>query len=123
MSDTPDWVDLPPVPQIETTFRPAATYQGNGYDLAALVGVTTGVIVLLVCGTGGVGVYCLPIVPVILGIIGLMTANDSVNPDRTKFLSWLSLAVGGLILLFILMIVIVYVAFIAFAIAEGGGGS
>lgn len=122
MSDTPDWVDLPPVPRIETTFRPAATFQGNGYDLAAIVGVTTGIIVLLMCGTGGMGIYCLPIVPIIFGAIGLMTARDSVNPDRTKLLSWLSLGAGGLFLLLILLAVVAYVGLIAFAIASGGNG-
>ncbi len=102
---------LEPEPAPENSFQPPAltpeiTFQGNNYDLMAVIGVTIAVITLLTCGTCNMGIYCLPFAPLILGAIGLFTAKDSVNPERTKLLSWLSLGVGVAILLLILAVII-----------------
>jgi hypothetical protein len=104
----------------ETAPKPIVTFEGNNYDLAAVVGVTIGGIVLLSCATCNLGFYVLPFLPIILGLVGLLTARDSVNPERTKFLSWLSLGSGALILLLILFLVIVYIAIIVIAVASEG---
>jgi hypothetical protein len=69
------------------------------------------------------GVYLLPFLPLILGLIGLITAKDSVNPERTRLLSWISIGSGAAILLLILLVIILYLGFFVFAIAsEGNGG-
>ena len=104
------------------TNKPVVTFRGNSYDLASVVGVTTGAIVLLTCATCNFGYYCLPFIPVILGIVGLVAARDSVNPERTKLLSWLSLGSGAIILLLIFLAVIAYIALIAFAIVADSRG-
>ena len=96
---------------------PQITFQGNSYDLMSVVGVTIGGITLVTCATCNMGFYCLPFAPIILGILGLVLAKDSVKPERTKLLSWLSLGSGALILLLIAALVIIYIAFIFFMIA------
>jgi len=100
----------------EITLKPTITFQGNSYDLASVVGVTIGGVTLLTCATCNLGYYCLPIIPIILGIIGLISAKDSVDPERTKLLSWLSLGSGSLIILLILLLVAAYIGLIVFAI-------
>jgi hypothetical protein len=112
MIDNPDPVNPVSEPEVETILKPAITFMGNSYDLTAVVGVTTGAIVLLTCATCNLGYYCLPLVPIILGIIGLVAAKDAVDPERTKLLSWLSLGSGVIILLLIFLAIVAYVAFI-----------
>ncbi len=101
----------------ETTSKPTITFQGNSYDLASVVGVTIGGVTLLTCATCNLGYYCLPVIPIILGIIGLVSVKDSVDPERTRLLSWLSLGSGALIILLILLVVAAYTGLIIFAIA------
>jgi hypothetical protein len=115
---------FPPAPP-NTGYSPKAevTFQGNSYDLTAVVGVTIAGAVLLACMTCNLGYYCLPFLPLLLGIIGLATAKDSVDPDRTRLLSWISVGSGAAILLLIAFVVILYIGFVMFAVAsEGGGG-
>lgn len=109
-----------PTPSSTVSPAPAEMYQGNSYDMAALVGVISGALVLLSCGTLGLGTYCLPLLPLILGVIGLVTAKDAVNPDRTRLMSWISIGIGGVIFLLIILLVLVYAGFIFFAVASEG---
>ena len=102
--------------------KPSVTFEGNNYDLLAIVGVIIGGIMLLSCFTLNLILYCLPIVPVILGAIGLATAKDSVNPERTRLLSWLSLSAGGVILLLMILGILGYILFVVFVIISEGGG-
>jgi len=106
----------------ENRSKPAITFQGNSYDLTSVIGLTTGAAVLLACATCNLGYYCLPFVPIILGVIGLVAAKDSVDPDRTKLLSWLSVGSGAIILLLIFIFVALYIGFIVFVIVAENGG-
>lgn len=117
--------DSIPVPQPEsgnTGTTPVVTFQGNNYDLMAVIGVTIGGMVLISCFTLNMIWYCLPVVSVILGAIGLSVAKDSVNPERTRQLSWISLGMGGAIIALVILGILVYVGIIVFAIAAEGGG-
>ena len=112
--------DSAPIRQVSS--RPGITFQGNSYDLTAVIGVTIGAVVVLSCATCNLGFYCLPFIPIILGIIGLAAAKDAVDPDRTKLLSWFSVGSGAAILLLMFVFVALYVGFIVFTImAENGG--
>jgi hypothetical protein len=51
------------------------------------------------------------------GIIGLVSAKDSVDPERTRLLSWLSLGSGAVIVLLILLVMVAYIGVITFAVA------
>jgi hypothetical protein len=123
--ETPDFLNrssrLEPEALPVAAPAPAAPtiYQGNSYDLAGLIMASAAVVILLSCGTFGLASYCLPLVALIGGIISLRLADKSLDPLRTKRLAWLSIGVGGLILLAILSMV----AFFAIAaIASESGG-
>ena len=96
------------------------TFMGNTYDLLSVVSVVTGGLVLLSCLTCNMGYYCLPIVPIVLGLVGVLSAHQSVDRERTRLLSWLGVASGGVLLLALFAVVAMYVGFIVFMIALGG---
>ncbi len=98
---------------------PEATFKGNTYDLAALGALASGIIALFSCVTCGMGVYCLPLVPLVLGLIGLLSARQSVEEERTRLWSWLGIAAGGLIVLLTIAGVVLYIGFIVLAVAAG----
>lgn len=130
MSNLFDPVNPPPDTDAEAIPIPTSpsaateiTFQGNNYDLMSVVGVTTGGIALLTLGTCGLGTYCLPFLPILLGIIGLVVAKDSINPDRTKRFSWISIGAGSILFALIIVFVALYIGIIFFAIAAEGGGS
>ena len=120
----------PPVPEPSvgeasatlTSPEAAVTFQGNNYDLLSIVAVTVGGLVLLSCVTFNLIWYCFPVIAVILGAIGLAMAKESVNPERTRLLSWISLGSGAAILVLIVLAILAYIGVIVFAIAADSGG-
>jgi hypothetical protein len=66
------------------------------------------------------GVYCLPLLPLVLGLIGLLSARQSVEEERTRLWSWLGIAAGGFLVLLAIAGVVLYIAFIVLAVAAGG---
>ncbi|MGQ9502271.1 MAG: hypothetical protein ACUVSF_07560 [Anaerolineae bacterium] len=90
-----------------------ATFLGNTYDLAALGALSSGVLALLSCVTCNTIYYCVPLLPIALGVIGLVAAERSVNTHRTRTWSWIGIAAGIIILLVALAAVVLYIAFIA----------
>jgi hypothetical protein len=91
------------------TSRPEPTFLGNANDLTAVVSAASAGILLLCCATGGYGMYCLPIVPIVLGLLAVMNANQSVDPVRTRRWGWISVGVGGAIFVFIIIAMILLV--------------
>jgi hypothetical protein len=92
-------------------------YRGNVFDISALVALATGLLTLFICGSMGYALYCLPLFPLILGIVGLATARKSVDPERTRLLSWVSVGAGGVILLIALaFIALWFVAVLAWIV-------
>ena len=90
---------------------------GNTYDLTALGAFAGGILVLASCLTCGQVVYCLPVIPLILGLIGLVMAKDAVDEERTRLWSWLGIGGGAIAIIFFVFAVLSYFAFIAFIIA------
>ena len=138
MDDKSDSVELTPAEESELTpkptpeeipssesNKPVVTFRGNGYDLSAVVAATIGGAVLLSCITCNMAYYILPFIPIVLGIVGLVAAKDSVDPERTKLLSWLGLGSGAFFLLVGFLCVLAYMGFFFFmffaAAAENGG--
>ena len=99
-----------------------ATFHGNAYDLAALGALGSGVLTLLSCVTCGTVYYCLPLLPVALGVVGLVAAEQSVNARRTRTWSLIGIAMGILIILVALAAIALYVAFIALTLYMGYTG-
>ena len=101
-----------PLPQsANSTTSPSQDYHGNKYDLYALVAGTLGGTVLAMCASGNFLWYCLPIAPLVLGIIALRNARTSLDPLRTRNLAWIGIAggsVGTLLLLCMLALLATY---------------
>ena len=110
---------LPEIGQEGGEPAPLATCRGNVYDLASLGSLASGVLVLFSCLTCNTGYYCLPFVPIALGLFGLLTARQAVDAARTRLLSWLGLAAGGIILLIVAAFLAGYIALIVVMIATG----
>ena len=97
--------------------RRSITFMGNTYDLAALVALTTGAVVLLLCLSCGWALYCLPVVPIIAGVIALLSAKRAADPERTRLHAWLGLGAGGAGLLIMITGLLLYFCFMALYVA------
>jgi len=97
-------------PDHEPTPRRTVTLMGNTYDLAALVALITGGVVLFMLLTCGMGAYCLPFAPIVAGIIALASAARAADPQRTRLYAWLGIGAGGLTLLLTVGLILLYVA-------------
>ena len=101
-------------------------YRGNRFDVSALVAAVVGALALVSCATMGYGIYCMPLLPVALGIVGLVTARRSVDEGRTRLLSWIGVGTGGFVLvvvagLFLLWVLLVVLAVVGSLVAGGYG--
>ena len=99
--------------------KPTVTFMGNSYDLMSVVAVTLGGMILFTCFTCNFGYYCLPFIPVILGIIALISAKDSVDPERTKLLSWIGIGSGAFFIIIGILAMIAYFLFFFFVMGMG----
>jgi hypothetical protein len=114
-----DQVPVVPPSQDALSSGPRVTFRGNSYDLVSLVSLATGGLILFTCLTCNLGYYCMPIIPMALGLVGVLSAHQAVDARRTRLWSWLGIAAGGLMLLLILIVVALYVGFIVLLIAVG----
>ncbi len=101
---------------------PQVTFRGNTYDLVSLGSLGTAALILFSCVTCNMGYYCLPFLAVILGAIGVLSARQAVDEERTRLWSWLGLAGGGFILLAMLACFVLYIGFIVLAAISDGWG-
>jgi hypothetical protein len=102
--------------------EPKATFQGNFYDLASLGALATGALILFSCLTCNLGYYCLPFLPIALGAVGVLSARQAVEAERTRLWSWLGIAAGGIFLLFLVAAIVLYVGFIVLMATTNGWG-
>ncbi|TFG67414.1 MAG: hypothetical protein E4H27_09035 [Anaerolineales bacterium] len=87
-------------------------FEVNAHDLSAFIALICGVIVFLVCASCGLGLYLLPLVAIVMGLIGLIIAKNAVNPQRAQLLSWLGLGSGIITVLLALIGIAVYIILI-----------
>jgi hypothetical protein len=100
--------------------RRTITLMGNTYDLAALIALITGAVVLFLLLTCGMGAYCLPFAPIVAGIIALASAARAADPQRTRLYAWLGIGAGGLALLLTVGLILLYVGlFVAMGFFAG----
>ena len=112
-----------PVAETESpSRRPDVTFMGNTYDLASLGALASGLLLIFMCLTCNMGFYCLPFVPIIMGIIGLATAQQAVDSERTRLWSWVGVGTGVAVFLIIAVAVLGYIGFMIVALASGGTG-
>lgn len=88
--------------------HPAVTFKGNTYDLAALGALASALLLAFMCGTCNMGFYCMPLLPVVLGLVGLFSARQAVNYERTRLWSWIGIGVGGVILVLLVVALVAY---------------
>ena len=100
--------------------RPAVTFMGNAYDLTALGALVTGLMLAFICLTCNMGLYCLPFIPIGAGVVGLITARQAVNQERTQVWSWLGVGIGGVFLLLMAAVIVAYIGFFVLAIIVSG---
>ncbi len=86
--------------------RRTVTFMGNTYDLAALGALASGALALFSCATCNMGFYCLPFIPLLLGLVGIISAREAVNEERTRLWSWLGAGAGVVILIGSLVVIV-----------------
>lgn len=92
-----------------------APYRGNKQDINALVSAVIAVTALFSCCGG---VYCLPVVALVLGAMAYFSADKSIDPVRTRRLAGVGLGTGALLLatvfaflgLYVVLLVIAFVS-------------
>jgi hypothetical protein len=100
-------------PAQSLTNQRSSIFRGNSYDVAALGALASGVLVLFSCMTCGFGYYCLPFVPMLLGLIGIAAARDAIDEERTKLWSWLGIGAGVIVVLGMILGVLLSCLFFA----------
>ncbi len=108
-----------PAPQ---TQAPAPTFVGNFNDVLAIVAATLAGVTAFGCLTMFYGLYCLPAITLVVGVVALVNAKSSLQPDRTKRWGWISLGTGSVFLVImvalVLLFVLFYVAMFAFVFSN-----
>lgn len=92
---------LPEVPPLNTNVR-------NGNDVVALVAGISGVLSIATCFGLGIALCVppLPLLPLLLGGIGLAGARSAGNPRQARLMSWLGVVGGmGFVALVLLLII------------------
>ncbi len=115
----PEPVPVEPIPADAPPERPKITFMGNSIDLTALLALGSSLMMLLICLSCGYMIYCLPAVPLILGIIGLFSAQKSADPKRTRTWSWIGVGSGGVMISFIVLFFLLYFGVVAALILTG----
>ena len=54
-------------------------------------------------------VYCLPLLPLILGIVAVVAARRAAEPRRSRVLGWIGLGSGALTTLLLIALAVVWV--------------
>lgn len=92
--------------------RPSVTFMGNNVDLASLGALASALLMIFICLTCNMGIYCLPVVPLALGLVGLFMASRSVDVRRTRLWSWIGVGTGTIMVILLLIGILLYVGLI-----------
>jgi thiol:disulfide interchange protein len=84
------------LPRLPAPAMPQVTQQRNSSDLIALLAGVSGILSIATCFGIGLAICIppLPLVPLLLGGIGLAGARHATQPRRARLLSWLGI-IGG----------------------------
>jgi hypothetical protein len=98
--------------------KPGESFRGNGYDLASLGALGSALLMAFLCLTCNMGFYCLPVIPLGLGVLGLLSARQAVDEERTRLYSWIGVGVGGLMVLMLIAAIVLYFGLLVVLIAS-----
>ena len=73
-----------------------APYHGNSTDVGALLATVVGLLGLASCFGAA---YVIPFAAFALGLVGWLHAKDAISPSRTRWLSGIGMASGGVFIL------------------------
>ncbi len=90
-------------------------YRGNQNDIGALIGAILAITMIASCSGG---IYCLPIIALVMGILFWLNAPQAINPHRTRVFAGITLGISGLILMAIFCFIAFYIFMFAFAISS-----
>ncbi len=101
------------LPRLPTAPPPIVTHQRNGNDVIALLACISGVISIATCFGIGIAICVppLPLVPLLLGAIGLAGSRNATRPEQARLFSWIGIAGGAGFVVLVLLAVIGSVAF------------
>lgn len=101
------------LPRLPSAPLPHITQQRNGNDIIALLACISGVISIATCFGIGIAICIppLPLVPLLLGSIGLAGARNATKPDQARLFSWIGIIGGAGFIALVLLAVIGSVAF------------
>ncbi|MBN2005909.1 MAG: hypothetical protein JXA21_21305 [Anaerolineae bacterium] len=84
--------------------------RGNAADFTALGALASGLLTLFLCLSCGTGLWCLPALPVGLGVAGLLMAKRAVGEERSRRWSVIGLVAGMAVVAFLVLAMIGAVA-------------
>jgi hypothetical protein len=101
------------LPRLPTAPPPLVTRQRNGNDFIALLSCITGVISIATCFGIGIAICVppLPLVPLLLGALGLAGSRNATRPDQARLFSWIGIVGGTGFVVLVLLALIGSVAF------------
>jgi hypothetical protein len=101
------------LPRLPIAPMPLITRQRNGNDIIALLACVSGVISIATCFGIGIAICAppLPLVPLLLGGIGLAGARNATKPDQARLFSWVGIIGGAGFVVLVLLAVIGSIAF------------
>ncbi len=91
---------------VSTEEAPRATFVGNTNDLIALISLILALTSLALCFSFSYGVYCLPVIALLFGIVALATGRSSLQPERTRQWGWISVGISSAMVLLVLLLCI-----------------
>lgn len=111
----PAQLSSPVAPVTAAPAQPAEPhYEGNSFDLYALIAAILGITSLAMCFSGNMLLYCLPFVPLVFGIIALRNSPRALNPSRVRTMGWIGVAAGAVGLVLVLIVVLFLTAYLVF---------
>jgi thiol:disulfide interchange protein len=101
------------LPRLPESPQPVITKQRNGNDVIALLSLITGISSLVTCFGIGIAMCVppLPLLPLLLGSIGLAGAKNASKPDQARLFSWIGIVGGAGFIAVVLLLVVGSVAF------------
>jgi thiol:disulfide interchange protein len=102
-------VELPRLPEAP----PLNTKHRNGNDVIALLAGISGIISIATCFGVGIALCVppLPLLPLLLGGIGLAGSRAASDPSRARLMSWIGIAGGAGFVALVLLLIIGSLAF------------
>ena len=101
------------LPRLPESIPPIITRQRNGNDVIATLALVSGIASLVTCFGIGIAMCVppLPLLPLLLGSIGLTGSKNASKPDQARLYSWIGIVGGAGFVAVVMLLVVGSVAF------------